>query len=135
MSGTESESESHHFAYDLDQRFMAIWWPLGVRIGQGVTVTEGRLIARYGLMKLSTPLANVDGGHITEDYRWYTAVGVRMSFADDGLTFGTTNRRGVCIHFAEPVGGVIPGRTHSALTVTVEDCEGLVKVIGLDEPA
>ncbi len=48
-------------------------------------------------------MANVDGAHITEGYRWYTAVGARLSFVDDGLTFGTNCERGVCIHFAEPV--------------------------------
>lgn len=124
-----------HFDYDLDPRFKAIWWPLGVRSGQGVTIDGDRMTARYGFLELSTPLANVAGGHITEDYRWYTAIGVRLSFADDGLTFGTTNRRGVCIHFAERVGGVIPGRSHSALTVTVADCSGLVDVIGDDTPS
>ncbi len=50
--------------------------------------------------------------------------------ADDGLTFGTTNRRGVCIHFDDRVGGVIPTRRHSALTVTVADCEGFIDAIG-----
>lgn len=128
-------SEARQFDYDLDPRFKFIWWPLGVRAGQGVTVDDDRLTARYGPLKLSTPLDNVAGGHVTEDYRWYTAVGVRLSFADDGLTFGTTPRRGVCIHFRDRVGGVIPGKSHSALTVTVADCAGLVEVVGHDKPS
>ena len=128
-------TDSQFFEYDLDPRFKAIWWPLGVRSGQGVRVEDGRLIARYGLAKLSTSLDNVAGGHVTENYRWYTAVGVRLSFVDDGLTFGTTTRRGVCIHFSDRVGGVIPGRSHSALTVTVADCAGLIEAIGEDEPS
>jgi hypothetical protein len=125
---------SHHFDYDLDRRFKAIWLPLGVRSHDGVTVDEETLTATYGFASLSTPLANVKGGHVTENYRWWTAVGIRLSFADSGLTFGTTNRRGVCIHFHDKVGGVIPGRTHRALTVTVRDCEGLIDAIGSDEP-
>lgn len=124
-----------HFDYELDPRFKVIWWPLGVRAGQGVTIGDGRLTARYGPLELSTPLDNVVGGHITEDYRWYTAIGVRLSFADDGLTFGTSTRRGVCIHFADPVSGVIPGKSHSALTVTLAECAGLVDVIGDDTPS
>ena len=92
------------------------------------------LRATFGLLKLSTPLANVAGGHVTEDYRWWTAVGPRLSFVDDGLTFGTNTKRGVCIHFHERVRPVIGPRRHSALTVTVTDCEGLLDAIGRDEP-
>ncbi len=124
-----------HFDYELDPRFKVIWWPLGVRAGQGVTIGDDRLTARYGLFELNTPLDNVVGGHITEDYRWYTAIGVRLSFADDGLTFGTTTRRGVCIHFSDRVSGVIPTKSHSALTVTLADCDGLVDVIGDAPPS
>ena len=127
-------TEARHFDYELDQRFKAIWWPLGVRSGQGVTITDGQLTARYGLFTLSTPLENVVGGHLTEHYRWYTAIGIRLSFADDGLTFGTSTRRGVCIHFDDKVGGVIPGKSHSALTVTVADCAELIEAIGDDTP-
>ena len=47
---------------------------------------------------------NIDRAHITRNYRWWTAVGVRMSRADDGLTFGTNHDGGVCIHFAESLG-------------------------------
>ncbi|MDH3293425.1 MAG: hypothetical protein OER95_03780 [Acidimicrobiia bacterium] len=128
-------TEPLHFEYDLDPRFLPIWLPFGVRKGQGVTIDDDTLTATYGLAKLRTPLSNVNGGHITENYRWWTSVGIRLSFADSGLTFGTNNKRGVCIHFADKVGGVIPRRTHRALTVTVKDCEGLVEAIGLDEPA
>ena len=127
--------DGRHFDYDLDPKFKAIWWPLGVRRGHGLTIDGDRLTATYGLANLSTSLDNVVGGHITENYRWYTAVGVRLSFVDDGLTFGTNTRRGVCIHFNDKVGGVIPGRRHSALTITVEDCEGLLEAIGHDEPS
>ena len=97
-------------------------------------ITDDSLEATYGWFQLVTPIDNVVGGHITEDYRWYTSVGIRLSFVDDGLTFGTNRRRGVCIHFADRVGGVVPGRAHSALTVTVDDCEGLVAAIGVADP-
>ncbi|MCP5027384.1 MAG: hypothetical protein GY929_13970 [Actinomycetia bacterium] len=113
---------------------MAIWWPLGVREKHGVTVDDGRLVATYGRLHLETPRANVVGAHTTTGYRWWTAVGARLSFVDDGLTFGTNNRSGVCIHFAERVPKVIGFKPHSALTVTIQDCDGLVDLLGEAEP-
>src|SRR6478736_92093 len=79
---------------------------------------------------IETPLDNVVGGHITEHYRWYTGVGIRGSMVDDGLTFSTNRDRGVCLHFKEPIPRVIGRKPHSALTVTVADCDGLVASIG-----
>ncbi len=67
---------------------------------------------------------------MTEGYRWYTAVGPRLSFVDDGVTFGTNHHRGVCVHFRQPVPGSPGRKPHSALTVTVADCTGLVDLIG-----
>lgn len=97
----------------------------------GVTLTDdGRLVATFGFVTLATPLANVTGGHVTRHYRWWTSCGVRMSRADDGLTFGTNHDAGVCIHFAQKVRGPVGRRGHSALTVTVADVDGLVAALG-----
>src|SRR6202035_1080917 len=99
----------------------------------GVTLTEqGVLIATFGLFKISTPLSNVTGAHITRNYRWWTAFGVRMSRVDDGLTFGTNHDGGVCIHFAQKVPSPLRRSGHSALTVTVADLEGLTTALGGD---
>jgi hypothetical protein len=119
------------FPYELDVRFAAVWAPLLLAPGrQGVTLTDqGRLVARYGFLVLDTPLTNIADAHISGPYRWWTAVGPRLSFADDGLTFGTTNHGGVCVHFREPVRRVIGSRSHSAVTVTVADREGLVRAL------
>src|SRR4051812_1700533 len=66
----------------------------------GVTVTDdGRFVATFGLLKVDTPVANIAETHAAGPYRWWTAVGPRISFADDGLTFGTNPRAGLCIHF------------------------------------
>ncbi len=122
------------FPYRFDKRFLALYLPFGARPGRdGVHVGDGRFRATFGFLKVDTPLTNVAGGHITEGYRWWTAAGARLSAADDGLTFGTNHDRGVCVHFHDRVKGFGP-RAHSALTVTVEDCQGLVDTIGLDEP-
>ena len=123
---------SQSFVYAIDKRFALMWAPFVVRPGKdGVTITDDcRFIATFGLLRLETPLTNVDGAHITRDYRWWTAVGARRSFVDDGLTFGTNTRAGVCVHFKEKVRSPLSRKGHSAITVTVEDLDGLVRALG-----
>ena len=121
------------FPYRVDWRLAPFWLPFGVRPGHHgvhVDIDANRFRATYGFFTLETSLDNVDGAHVTEHYRWYTAAGARLSFVDDGLTFGTNHARGVCVHFREPVTGGPGRRAHSALTVTVEDCAGLVARLG-----
>ena len=48
---------------------------------------------------------------------------------DDGLTFGTNANAGVCIHFRDKVPSPLRRTGHSALTVTVEDLEGLTEAL------
>lgn len=119
------------FPYEIDARWKALLVPLGVGRDDGVTVTEdGRLVATFGRVKVDTPLSNVDHTQITGPHRWYTAVGLRLSFADDGLTFGTNHRKGLCIEFVERIPKVIGFRDHSALWVSVADPEGLAAALG-----
>lgn len=118
------------FPYRFDRTFVGIWWPLGARENvDGVTIGVDSLTATYGGKRLETPLANVTGAHATLDYQWWKAVGMRLSFVDDGVTFGTATHGGVCIHFEERVTRVIGRKDHSALTVTVDDLDGLVAEI------
>jgi hypothetical protein len=122
---------SSFFPYRADWRFAPLWLPLGVRPSRdGVHVADDMFRATYGFFRLETPLDNIAGGHVTGPYRWYTAVGARLSFVDDGLTFGTNRDRGVCVHFRAPVPHVIGRKPHSALTATVADCEALIDRIG-----
>ena len=119
------------FPYEIDRRWKPMLLPLGVGKDDGVTVTEdGRLVATFGWVKVDTPLSNVDHTAITGPHRWYTAVGLRLSFADDGLTFGTNHLEGLCIEFVEPIPRVIGFRNHSALWVSVADPEGLAAALG-----
>jgi hypothetical protein len=124
------------YPYRFDQRFSAMWWPLGARPGRdGVTLTDdGTFVATYGRRRVETPRTNIEGAHITRDYRWWTCVGVRLSFVDDGLTFGTNRDAGVCVHFVDRIPRVFGRKDHSALTVTVEDLDGLVAALGEAEP-
>jgi len=134
MSG--SEPSRAFFPYRFDARFAPLWAPLAAWPGRdGVTLTDEVFRATFGVLKLETSRDNVIGGHVTEGYHWYKAIGVRLSRVDDGLTFGTNANRGVCVHFRDVVPRVIGFKPHSALTVTVADCAGLVQAIGCDRPA
>jgi hypothetical protein len=122
---------SQRFAYAIDKRYLPLLLPFGLRVSKdGVTLTgEGFLLATFGYIKIKTPLANVTDAHITRNYRWWTAFGVRASMADDGLSFGTNYNAGVCIHFAQKVPSPLRRSGHSALTVTVADLEGLASAL------
>lgn len=118
------------FPYELDLRWRPMFAVLGVSAADGVTVgDDGTLLATYGRVRVATTLDNVDHTLITADHRWYTAVGLRLSLADDGLTFGTNHRRGLCIAFVERIPKVIGFRDHSALWVSVVDPEGLADAL------
>lgn len=120
------------FRYAFDVKFAPMWLPFGVRPSRdGVTITDDGLFkASFGFIRVETPLSNVTGAHITRDYRWWTAIGARTSFVDDGLSFGTNTKAGVCVHFADKVRSPLSRKGHSALTVTVADLDGLVEALG-----
>lgn len=119
------------FPYDFDRRWSVVFATLGVRDTDGVTVgDDGSLRATYGRVGITTTIDNVDHTEITGPHRWYTAVGLRLSLSDDGVTFGTNHRSGLCIEFIERVPKVIGFRQHSALWVSVADPGGLAAAIG-----
>jgi hypothetical protein len=126
---------AEHFGYDIDRRYLPVLLPFLVRPSKdGVTLTdEGSFIATFGLLQVVTTLSNVVGAHLTQNYRWWTSVGARLSRADDGLTFGTNSRSGVCIHFEQKVPSRLRRSGHSALTVTVADLEDLIMALGGDD--
>jgi len=116
------------FPYAVDIRLAPFWLPYGLRPGRdGVTLTDETFRATFGLLKLETPRGNIDEAHVTRDYRWWKAAGVRLSLADEGLTFGTNRSAGVCVHFRDPVPSPLRRKGHPALTVTVADVDGLVR--------
>jgi hypothetical protein len=119
------------FPYAIDKWYLPVLLPFGFkRKTDGVTLTdEGGFVATFGFFTVATPLTNITEAHITRDYRWWTAFGVRGSMADDGLSFGTNYSGGVCIHFGEKVPSRLRKSGHSALTVTVGDLEGLTNAL------
>jgi hypothetical protein len=127
---------ANFFSYAVDKRLAPFWIPFGLRPSRhGVTVSDGTFRAKFGFVKVETPLSNIAGAHVTRDYRWWTAAGARLSFADGGLTFGTNRAAGVCVHFREPVRSLLRRKGHPALTVTVADLDGLVARLGGTEPS
>lgn len=97
------------------------WTELGVEFAR----------VRFGPWLVVTRLRNIADAVVTGPFAWYRALGVRLSLADRGLTFGTNAEAGVCLRFHELVRGADPLGLlrHPALTVTVADPGGLVNAI------
>lgn len=117
------------FPYRVDNRWKPMFAALRVSENDGVAVLDDDLVATFGRWKVETPLANIDHTEITGPHRWYTAVGLRLSFVDDGITFGTNSQSGLCIAFVEKVPRVIGPRGHSALWVSVADPAALASAL------
>ena len=97
-----------------------------------VEVGDSTVVVKFGPWVLRTPRSNVTGAEITGPYAWAKVVGgPHLSLRDRGLTFATSTRRGVCIHFEDAVGGVVPVPflRHPGLTVTPDDPEALVEAL------
>ncbi len=125
-----TDADDRFFPYRLDRRFSPLLAVLGVKESDGVTLTsDDRLVATFGRKRVETPLDNVDHTLVTGPHRWWTAVGLRLSFADDGLTMGTNYEAGLCIAFVEKIPKVLGLRGHSALWVSVADPDGLAEAI------
>lgn len=124
-----------YFPYQRDERWKKLFDVLHLKTDDGVTLTalgtdDAMFTATFGRWKVRTPIANIDHTAITGPHRWYTAVGVRLSFSDDGLTFGTNHQRGICVAFKERIPRVVGPRRHSALWVSVADPDGLAAALG-----
>ncbi len=121
------------FEFDWRDSYRRAARPFGVTPGKAwVEVGDGRLEARFGPWRVSTPLANVTGTEITGPYRFFKTGGpARLGVTDAGLTFATNGERGLRIDFREKVPGIEPtGRLrHPELTVTVADVEGLQRAL------
>ncbi len=105
---------------------------IGVRPGAAqLELTEDdRLVATFGRLGVETPLANVSGYRLTGPYRWWKAIGPRGSLVGHDFTFGTSARGGVCLCFHQWVpSGYVRGGRMEALTVTVEDVDGLARAL------
>ncbi|HXV93438.1 MAG TPA: hypothetical protein VD813_09085 [Pseudonocardia sp.] len=117
---------AEQFEMAFDPRFRLPLAALGITPTTAhVTVGPDRIVACFGPWVCRTEPANVREAAITGPYRWYRAIGVRLSLADRGLTFGSTPARGVYLVLREPVRGIDgPGLLrHPNLTLTVAEPE------------
>jgi hypothetical protein len=126
------------FPFDFDARYRRVLWLLGVTPSRAwVKVGDGGFEARFGPWRLETTTDNLACARLTGPYRPFRGIGPHISWADRGLSFGSTTTRGVCVLFHDPV----PGRAtlglvqHPGLTVTVDDPDGLVAAIDDVRPA
>jgi len=120
------------FEMAFDPRFRLPLAALGITPATAhVTVTADRLVACFGPWTCRTTPANVQAVGVTGPYRWYRAIGPRLSLAGHGLTFGTSIARGVCLLLREPVPGIDPLGVirHPDLTLTVADPDGFAATV------
>lgn len=97
-----------------------------------VEIDDRLLSVRFGFWSLRTPTANLVDAEISGPYSAPKVLGVHLSFADRGVTFGSTTRQGVCIRFRRPVPAIEPLGLirHPGVTVTVADPRGLADAVG-----
>ncbi|HEY3523293.1 MAG TPA: hypothetical protein VGK63_06290 [Candidatus Limnocylindrales bacterium] len=126
-------------------RFETTPWRLGV-LPWGVTpgrtsvdLDDSGVRARFGPWRMDVPLANVRRWAIRGPYRWWRAVGVRMTVGVWDVSFGSSAKDGVYLEFVRPQRWF--GTNHPALTVTVDDPEAFAAALrergidGADERA
>ena len=119
------------FGFAIDTRFMPVLLPLGVRTSTAwLRIDEDIVSVRFGFFNLHTTRENIKGYELSGDYKVIRAIGLRASFADGGVTFGTNTRRGLCVKFAKTV-SVRPGfrLRHPGMMVTVDDIDGLAAAL------
>lgn len=119
------------FRFTAPYRLAAL--PFGVtRWTAAVEVDSTHLSIRFGPWRVRTPLRNVVTTTVTGPYSFLKTAGpAHLSFADHGMTCATNAERGLCIRLREPVQGLEPLGLlrHPAITVTVENCDGLARVL------
>jgi hypothetical protein len=114
-------------------RFDSPLWRLGV-LPWGVTpdrayvdLDASAVQARFGPWRMDVPLTNIRRWAIRGPYRWWRAIGVRLTVGLWDVSFGSSARDGVYLELVEPQRW-IAGR-HPALTVTVADPEAFTAAL------
>ena len=119
------------FRFRFDDRYAPLLRLGGITPDRALlTVDDEQLTARFGLLTLETPRANVTEASVTGPHQPLRAIGVRMSLSDKGLTFGSAVDRMVCMQFREPVRTrPLDITSHPALSVSVERPDELAALL------
>lgn len=121
------------FDFRFTPTYRRLGAPFGVRPSSArVEVSGGDVDARFGPWRVRTTLDNVAGVERTGPYSLAKTAGpAHLSFADRGITFATNPDAGLCIRFRFPVRGIDPAGMirHPGLTVTVDDIDGLARLL------
>lgn len=122
------------FPFAADSRFAPLLLLAGVTQSRSRVVVDATHVrAQFGVCRFETPRANVTSATVTGPYRWWRGIGVRVSLADRGLTFGSALIGGACLQLKEPVslrvGPVTVPLRHPGITLTVADPQALVDVL------
>ncbi|MBO3750055.1 hypothetical protein J5X84_28575 [Streptosporangiaceae bacterium NEAU-GS5] len=121
---TSVEPDGERYGFAFDDLFRLPLSLMGVRPEScHLTISSQDLTVRFGPWVVRSPLSNVAAAEVTGPYSAIKAIGMHVSLADRGLTFGTTTERGVCVRFHQPIRGADPVGLirHPGLTVTVDD--------------
>jgi hypothetical protein len=116
------------FPFRMRRRWRLPLLPFGVTPGRAwVEVSEESIRARFGWWQVDQPLSNVERWAITGPYRWWRAIGMRWSWFNLDVTFGTDAHGGVRLDFRRPFR--LLGFRHPQLYVTVDDLDGLAAAL------
>lgn len=99
----------------------------GVTPASAYVELDGDLEARFGALRVRTPVANITSWRIEGPWHWITAIGVRRSFRGGDITFGGNSTGGVRLDFRERVPFSV--LRVPALYVTVADLEGFAAAL------
>jgi hypothetical protein len=118
-------------------RFEALMIPAAALVGvrpsnAKVEVGEDDVSVRFGHWSMSFPRSDVESAEVTGPYHLLKVAGPpHVSFSDRGVTFATNRQTGVCIRLLRPRPAIEPlGLVrHPALTVTVDDPDGLCELL------
>jgi hypothetical protein len=115
---------SKTFEFEFQKRYAPFLAAFGITPKTtSVRITPTEMVARFGPFSCRSPLENITCVSISGPYSAYKAIGARGSFADGGVTFGSTTAGGVCMEFRKGVTALDPTKRfrHRGLTVTLRD--------------
>ncbi|MBW3561131.1 MAG: hypothetical protein KY437_01390 [Actinobacteria bacterium] len=131
-SPTAETTIAQTFRFQVSPTYAPVLLAWGVTTSRAtVEVDERRLRARFGFFRVDTPTANVAEATVRNGpFNALKAIGVRYSFEDGSVTFGSDTGPMLEIRFRQPVTVRPPGLTrHPALWVSVADPDGLRRAL------